>query len=127
MKVVAIVRDCRDVVASNLELARSAWGGMRFSEQIDSPEKIARRWVKAATLQQQHAARILSLRYEDLVSRPSEELERLGAYFGVDPGRFRPELLRRSRIGRHQRVLTPEELAVVEGIAGEVMSAWGYR
>jgi hypothetical protein len=78
---VAVVRDPRDVVASNLEVPF----GMRW------PDVIAERWAcdqdeviaAAATLEQD---RCLVLRYEDIVMDPDATRDRLGRFLGRPAG-----------------------------------------
>jgi Sulfotransferase family len=127
LRPIVIVRDCRDVVASSVGMAMTDWQGSRFAALTDTPEKVARRWVEAVAAQERNASRILTLRYEDLVTRPTPELERLGTHLGVDRDGFRPELLQAAQIGRHRQSLTAEDLAVIEDIAGDAMRRWGYR
>lgn len=124
---IVIVRDCRDVVASTLEMAQTEWRGSHFAGVIDTPEKVTHRWLEAVAIQERNASRILILRYEDLVTQPLSQLERLGIYLGVDPDGFRPEMLKAGSIGRHRRSLTPKDLELIRSLAGEAMGRWGYR
>ena len=126
LKPIVIYHDCRDVVASALDMARTEWKATRFAQSLDTPRKVADRWVEAVAYQERNAERILAVQYEGLVTQPEPVLNRLGFFLGLDPSGFRPEVLRSGSIGRYQTDLTDADLKVMNEVAGEVMRRLGY-
>lgn len=126
LKPIVIYRDCRDVVASTMEMAGTEWKGRRFAKNLDSPHKVASRWLDAIVLQERNASRILSVRYEELVTRPEPVLARLGTYLEIDPSGFRREILHSGSLGRYRRALSTEDLEAIEAIAGDTLRRLGY-
>lgn len=134
-RVVHIVRDPRDVVAS---LRRMPWG--QGSVRSD-----AALWAACVRGAERCAGspRFLRVRYEDVVARPEDEMARLVGFLGVPPD---PRILEASggtasrwwfdraqgRVeqGRRERwreELTPAEVQVVEWTAAAEMRAVGYE
>jgi hypothetical protein len=139
-QVITIVRDGRDVVASNQET---------FGSQLS---EMATRWrdhqrEHARLLGCMAAARYTSVRYEDLVTQPEGALRRLCAFLGEpfvpamlaydqrrESGFARFELhklrtlqpLTDSRIGRYRSSLSCADVARIEAIAGPELLANGY-
>lgn len=126
MRCIVIYRDCRDVVQSTLAMAATVWKDRHFATAMDTPAKVATRWVKAIDLQERNAGSLLAIRYEDLVTQPEPVLLRLGEYLDLDPAGFDPHLVRRTSIGKHRGRLTAEALAEIESIAGDTMRRLGY-
>lgn len=124
---IVIYRDCRDVASSTLQQVHTAWKGRRFATQMDTAEKVARRWVEAVEVMERNADGVHTLRYESLIAQPLPELEAIGAKLGVDPGRFPIHIIRDTSIGKHRQGLTPEALEAVMAIAGPTMQRLGYR
>jgi hypothetical protein len=122
---VIIYRDCRDVVSSTLEQARTRWPS-HFAKNVDTAEKVAKRWLQAIEAMERHKGNIHIMRYEDLIRRPDQELEVLGRWLGVDPGGFAKSMVRDSSIGKYKTRLSREELATVMEIAGPTMARLGY-
>jgi hypothetical protein len=143
-QVVHLVRDPRDCVAS---LARMSWwaGGpvgatVTWVHAVDAAEA-ARRQLPDDAFHQ--------LRYEDLVTDPRAELERLCAFLDEPfeeamlepqaeaarlPPRQRDDWHRETqlavgtrRIGSHAGALDPEHVALVESAAGARMRRYGYH
>jgi len=80
LRFVAVVRDPRAVVASNLEVA---WG-------MSSIGLLAERWASdqrrlRRAVERIGADRVLVVRFEDAVGRPDEATERLAAFLGAPP------------------------------------------
>jgi Sulfotransferase family len=121
-----IYRDCRDVVSSTLEQARTSWRESAFVEQMNTAEKVARRWVHAIEEMERHRSRLHIIRYEDLIGEPQQELRRLGEWLGVAPQRFSVQLVRDTSIGKYKKGLSADELSVVAEIAGPTMARLGY-
>ncbi|MGA2820179.1 MAG: sulfotransferase [Anaerolineales bacterium] len=122
-----IYRDCRDVASSTLRMARTTWRTRGFVQGLDTPEKVARRWVKGMQIMDQFADRIHVVRYEDLVQDPGPVLKGIGDWLGLDPQGFPSRYLQADKIGKHREGLTPEELRAVIEVAGPTMERFGYR
>lgn len=127
LQVVALYRDCRAVVSSTLAQVRGAWRGKPFVKQLDTAEKIARRWVESIEAIERHAAQVYPLRYEDFVTQPARELERLSAYIGVDPAGFAPTCIHDGSLGKYRETLSPPQLDTIAQIAGSKLDQLGYR
>jgi hypothetical protein len=124
-----IYRDCRDVVSSMLERVRTVWRQRSWSQGVDNAEKVATRWVRSIELMERYQEQICTVCYEDLVSRPRTELERVAQWLAVDPAGFAEARIRSvatASVGKYRTGLTQEELATVMRIAGPTMARLGY-
>lgn len=121
-----IYRDCRDVVSSFLEKARTDWKNQAWITRFDTAEKIAGRWVSTIDAMECHRGTACCIKYEHLVHNPMFELEKIGYWLGVDPKGFPAGIIRNTSIGRHKRSLTTAELSDVLRIAGRTMTRLGY-
>jgi hypothetical protein len=125
---VHLVRDPRDVCASWLRLG---WVGSPFAG--------AREWQAGEGLWDRLAAglppeRRHELRFEDLLARPREELERLCRFLRVDfaasmleyprDTTYRP--LDASQAAKWRRSLSPRAVRLVEAGAGDLLGRRGY-
>jgi hypothetical protein len=126
LRLLIIYRDCRDVVSSTLKKARTDWRGRPFAKQVNSPEKIAVRWVRAIEAMERHQERLHLIRYEDLVRSPLGELQRLAKWLNVDPCGFPFRMIRDTSIGKHQNGLSFNESATVMDVAGPTMRRMRY-
>ena len=151
----AMVRDPRDQIASELEVAMR-----RLSDAGQDPLLVNRNVVQLAKnyvnyyrplhlLGQRQPGRIYFVRYEDLVLRPEEMLDKLRSLTGLniafDPGSSWPRLselagldttpsrsalygepVSESPAGRFRRDLRSEEIHQVENQCAELMAAFGY-
>jgi hypothetical protein len=150
-----IVRDGRDVACSYRRLA-----GMNLRSEYaprlpaELPE-IAREWrsnldAAIASFDAIGWSRVHELRYEDLVSRPAAELERVCAFLGetsdggmldyhtgVSSRRHEPEAFLAwkgrvqeppdaSEVGKHLREMSAEELAAFEEVTHDLLTRYGY-
>jgi len=130
-----LVRDPRDVVAS---LRRMPWGS-------GSPCADAALWrdCVAGAEACERDPRFLLVRYETLIERPGAELARVCAALGEEfaPAMLEGEPGRRSdrwwferaqggvettRVERWRSELSPDDVAVVEWVAGERLARYGY-
>jgi len=127
LKPVIIYRDCRDVCNSTLYQIRSEWQGRQWTQKMNSAEKIAKRWVYAIEIMENHSNRLYRLQYENLIRQPQKELEALGGWLGVDPDGFPVHLVRETSIGKYKKTLSSENLKIVEEIAGPTMKRLGYE
>jgi hypothetical protein len=125
-----LLRDGRDVARSIIEMG---WAGNMYSA--------VEPWIEAETLWARLAPtlpddRRIELRYEDLVSRPEEELTRVCDWIGVpyDPamlaysengGPYGPPSVK--AIGQWKRKLPPSEVALAEYRIGDMLEARGYE
>ncbi len=121
-----VYRDCRDVTSSTLRMARTQWANQPWVKWMDTAEKVAERWVNAIELMEQHAEKLHIIRYEDLVQRPEQELEKLGQWFDVDPARFPVQKIQSTNVSKYKSGLSDEELASVMEVAGPTMARLGY-
>ena len=124
---VMIYRDCRDVTSSTLYHVRTGWKHEEWVQGVNTSEKVARRWVKAIEIMQRYTDEIHIIRYEDLVAKRDEEIEKLARYLGVDPLKFPIQMIRDTNIGKYKQGLTSEELETVLRIAGPTMARLGYH
>lgn len=122
-----IYRDCRDVASSTLRQARTKWRDAEWVKWLDTPEKVAQRWVWAIQIMEQNADRIHIVRYEDLVTNPNPVLRAIGTWLGVEPSGFSPRRIATDKIGKYRSGLNPEELKTVIDVAGPTMERLGYR
>lgn len=136
----AIVRDPRDVVASQL--------GRGFKRSV---ERMATHWrdyyERFSRFARFHPGRSLVVRYEDLVGDPEPQYARIFGLLGLDYGnevrryweskasvhRTRhnnaPAVGRElftSSLGRWRQDLQPADLATVERVCRRAMARWGY-
>ena len=125
-----IFRDSRDVASSTLLRVRTKWRSQGWTSSIDTAEKVAARWMRCIDIMERNREKIHIIRYEDLVTRPGPELERLGLWLGVDPRLFPESAVSKitdSGIGKYRTGLTEQELAAVTEITGPKMESLGYR
>jgi hypothetical protein len=133
--IIHLVRDPRDVVAS---LQRIAWA----PKSIVSNALMWLLFNRAARGMQDRSGYMLA-HYETLISQPEQELARICAHLGED---FAPSMLSADpvagpyswprhaagpitseRLHRWREQLTPEEVSLVEWIAGDGMRVYGYQ
>ncbi len=117
---------------------------------------IARRWVDDLSEIESEARRLygeafFTLRYEDLLARPFDEMSRLWHFLGVEASAalesaVRAEMtsnpdeewqerrnqdiasfLPKGQAGNWQRLFTARDRAVFKEVAGEVLMRWGYE
>jgi hypothetical protein len=123
---VMIYRDCRDVVQSTLLKADTSWKDKRFAQNLNTPEKVAKRWVKAIEKMEKFGADIHAIRYEELVTDPRPVLGSLAAYLHVDPALFDHNIVRPTSIGKFEHGLSGEQLEPIMDIAGPTLTRLGY-
>lgn len=122
-----IYRDGRDVISSTLNAVRTIWSGRRWVKHINTPAKVAERWVRAVAVMERNAGKCHMIRYEDFVRRPKPVMEALGSWLDIDPTGFPVHVVRESSVGKHRSGLTPEELSAVVQIAGPTLERLGYE
>ncbi|MBV7340104.1 sulfotransferase [Chloroflexi bacterium TSY] len=126
LAILIIYRDCRDVTQSVLKKVETDWRSRGFAKNMDTVEKIAKRWVKDIENMEQHANQIHIIRYEDLIRDPKREMVAVGEYLNVDPNSFPVDIVRGDSIGKYEQALSEEQLVVVMKIAGPTMKRLGY-
>ncbi len=140
---VVLVRDGRDVALSVTRLPfgpNNAWAAARaWSRAIRVGREAARR----------HPGRVHSLRYEDLVERPEEEVRAVCEFLGLPFDRSMLEIERTdaakivedqsgwftsiwsgintSSVGRWRKEMPPDDLRIFESVAGDELEALGYE
>jgi hypothetical protein len=123
---IMIYRDCRDVVSSTLKLVRTNWSNQTWTINVNTAEKIAKRWLNIIELIERYRDKVYSIRYEDIIYEPERELEALGKQLGVDPTGFPFKFLRAKSIGKYKTGLTSEEVEDIINTAGPTMARLGY-
>jgi len=142
-RILWMVRDPRALLASSRKVP------FRY---VSNPRGVAHRWLRSVEALERLSprdARILSVRYEDLVGEPSREGSRIFEFVGE---RFDPALLNaerpryarphtpwheahqdrarapvdRASLGRWKEELRPEEITLLELAAGRALGRWGY-
>lgn len=142
MKVIVQVRDARDAVCSS-----RAWNERpEVRENIgvaetSTLEDIARNWADTYAKLAPHLESCHVVRYEDLMQEPHKVTRGVLKFLELDVEKACIEELERKNefsahgttshpvksMGRWRRDLTPDELAAVEDICGEVMEQLGYE
>ncbi|MFC1452060.1 sulfotransferase [Verrucomicrobiota bacterium] len=138
-----MLRDGRDVVRSLLEINPPVCGNMR---------EAARRWVvfvrMARLFGDRHPNQYLEVRYEDLVTDPGSQIERICRFLGLelqrsmlqhhrldaglaDVGRAQHlkgalEPIHARSVGRWREEFTPEQIAEAERLMGSLLNRLGY-
>lgn len=104
--------------AAGSDLTRTAWSWRRFTD------------AARTHLAELPAERVLTVRYEDVVTDPEQAAVVIGRFFGHDepPAALRQALLTAEpkSIGRWRQVLDDEGLADVEREAGALLRELGY-
>ncbi len=121
VRFLAVVRDPRDVIASQFEL----WGHL---DPDDTPLRRERCWVEGYTHLETLRRRldIHLVRYEDLAADPATHMPRLFSHCGIDdyPAAYRH--IRPVHVGRHRH-----SAALTDWTPGpamlELMELYGYR
>ena len=121
-----IYRDGRDVTSSTLRAVRTMWQGRGFVRNIDTVEKIARRWVFGVEQMLNHETKIHTVRYEDLVTTPQAVMAGIDEWLGVDPGKFPSGPVHATSMGKYRNGLTETELEMVASVAGQTLARLGY-
>lgn len=125
LKCVMIYRDARDMVSSVLVKSRGEFKNY-WPAELSQASVVASRWVELINKMEHNKDRVHPICYEDLAKRPSEVLQDLAGYLGVDPSGFNIHDLYTSSIGNYQKYLTPEEVTQVIDVAGDTMKRLGY-
>jgi Sulfotransferase family len=134
-RIIHLVRDPRDVVAS---LLRMPWGSRNALVN-------ARRWRGSVTAVERAGSRdnLIRVRYEQLVSDPESELRRICDFVGEEPhaglgAAASPPAdawwfaraaapVTTARRGAWRQELTSEDVAVIEWVAAPFMRRFGYE
>ena len=126
LRTLVIYRDCRDVARSAVRMARSAWKDGTLARQLDTPEKVAARWVHAIEIMERNRERVVTLRYEDFVGDPTSALKTIGECLRIDPGGFDVRRVLDSSVGRYRESLSTGEIDRILQVAGPTMERLGY-
>jgi hypothetical protein len=125
VSILIVVRDARDVVSSTLERVKHGmWG--TYWRNIGTAEGVAKRWNRSIVEMERYRDKIQVIRYEDLVRRPTDEINRLAAWLDLDPAGFPADMIRSSSVGKYKQRLTQDEVERVVDIAGAAMARIGY-
>ncbi|MGI9590845.1 MAG: sulfotransferase family protein [Myxococcota bacterium] len=121
-----IVRDPRDVARSAMQMSQTSWKGQDFTDEMDTPEKVAARWVRSIETIERNRDRIFALRYEHFVADPSAALDQIGEWLGIDPAGFERQRVHGASAGRYRDGLSPDEIDRILRVAGPTMERLGY-
>jgi len=133
-----VVRDGRDVLTSHLEVARrmaSRADLAPYARRNLSPRYVAARWNeavaahRAALRQEELRERYLMIRYEDLVTEPGTEIERMGRFLGLEIDRraLHPERVPSSELSLPIDGIWTTEDADQRGFAPERNGRWRHQ
>jgi hypothetical protein len=140
---VVLVRDGRDVALSVMKVPfgpNNVWAAARsWAAAIRHGREAARRFP----------GRVLTLRYEDLVARPAEEVPKVCAFLGLE---YNPDMLAieetdrakvvedqaewftnvwagitTDAVGKWRTEMTPHQQRVFESVAGDELREFGYE
>jgi len=129
-KCIFVYRDARDVIASNLISAtQDAWKNHKWATQFDTIDKLSHYWLLAMHCIydiQQLETNACIIRYEDLVANPRTVANQIGEHLIVDASLFDVSEPNTMSIGKHHEILTADNIAVIEEIAGDMMRQFGY-
>lgn len=154
-RIVEVVRDARDVLASKKTMAKTADQNPKYDRQgrqirnlafSFDPVLDAVSWkaaIRAGTKgQQQLAGRWHRIRYEDLVTDSWPVVESLCAFLGLTPDRDmlrvsgrggaewskhrNSEGIRQDSMGRWRKILDPREFATAQFVVRKELSSLGY-
>jgi hypothetical protein len=150
-RAVHLIRDGRDVVCSLLERGWLSAGrgdgddaGLPYGararfwveperraefEAASDATRAAWAWRTYVTAARRDEPRLLTLRYESLVSEPDLVARAIAGHLGVDPAVFAGRLDRAHdrSVGRFRTELSAGQLADVEREAGPLLEELGYR
>jgi hypothetical protein len=144
-KALLLVRDPRDVTASNTAT------GKRYPLFF-----LARQWRKAAFIahymKKANPKRVMLMRYEDLAAAPEDKVRELSDFLGIDyderlcdlnyyrdgagnpwkqntnyAGRQTPMRINTGSIGKYRDMLKEDEIALLELVCGDWMRKYGYE
>lgn len=143
-RVVMLVRDPRDVAVSSRQSVFSTFHPYFTAKLWTAQQEEGLRWLPTLA-----PRRMWVLHYERLLAAPEPSLRALCDFIGED---FAPEMLRyfeskeakrsaalsaswantaapiqNDRIGRYHKHLSPEEIRLVEAVAGPTMAKLGYQ
>ena len=126
---VVVYRDCRDVAA----MIASKFGRNLYQPNVpewlqkrDNPEKVARLWVGSVEMMNQHADKLYTMRYEDMVTNPQKTISAFGKWLGVNPDSFPIHLIHTNKVGMYKQHLSRKDVADILAIAGPTMERFGY-
>lgn len=121
LKIIVIYRDCRDVVSSTLQMVRTDWGKREFIKNIDSAEKVAKRWVGAIEQIEKYQDKLHIIRYEDLISNQDQYIEELSNFLKINSKGFPRQMIEERGAKKYLEFLTQEELKTIDEIAGNYL------
>ena len=121
-----IYRDVRDVVRSAIQMSKTSWQKSHFVENVNTPRKVAKKWVDAITKMRRNVDATIVVQYEKLVTDTPVVVSDLANQLSVDASGFDLTDIRSSSIGLYRGGLSEEDLRQVIEVAGPTMEQLGY-
>jgi len=129
-RVILIVRDPRDVVASIIHRIRKGnWAGQSWVKEFSSIDGACQYWNKAAQIMaclQLPKSGALVIRYEDLVMARANTVAQMADYLEVDPGGFDGSPGHLLSLGKYKMSLNASEVLAIEQKTATLMAAFDY-
>jgi hypothetical protein len=126
LKIILIYRDCRDVVSSTLKMVRTDWRKREFIKDINTAEKVAKRWVNAIQQMEIHQEKLYIIRYEDMISNPERFIEELSNFLEINFEGFPKEMIENRGVNKYLEFLTEGEVKTIDEIAGNYLRKYKY-
>jgi hypothetical protein len=126
LKIIVIYRDPRAVVSSTLKKARGDWKEMSFVKNLDTAEKIAKRWADSIIQMEVFKDKIHIIRYEQLIHAPDSEIEKLATLLGVEKSGFPLKMIGDRGADKYKEYLTCKELNSIFDITLKLLKKYEY-
>ncbi|MEZ4720770.1 MAG: sulfotransferase [Flavobacteriales bacterium] len=121
-KLIHMVRDPRDVVAS---LIQQRWAPSDIKHAAFWLVSVMSRWKSQR--EELKIGQFVEVKFEDLVQKRSETLTYLSDFIGFQIEKSLLSLdMSRHNIGRYKQDLSPEQIKIVEEVLADLLSEYGY-
>ncbi|MFP4524517.1 MAG: sulfotransferase family protein [Candidatus Woesearchaeota archaeon] len=122
-KILHVVRDPRDVVAS---LTRQGWTPNELPQVIEWYRSVMRKWEHQKQLLAEDE--YLEVRLEDLVARKKETITKMCSFIGIEPEQTLSDFpLDKAHTGRWKQDFTPSQQETVTEELSSHLEEYGYR
>lgn len=130
-RMILIVRDPRDVIASILQRIRKGdWAGRSWAKKYSSVDGASHYWNEAARVMaslNHPDSGALVIRYEDLVTAGHDTTARIAGYLELDACGFNSSAGHRNSLSKHKQNLDEREVREIEQRTASLMATFGYR